>query len=262
MARRAPSNVDKKTSVPDDDSEILELKRRVRELEEAVDTLRGQLIRGENPKRVSVEGMELASQTLAVKYIPSTSDGWLLVMMSGRKTSFPSGLATSITSQSSGREYGVVSEGVYIGAEFDVKAGNLVGNFERISNLEVQFVRAGKPVVVDGIKYEHQLNLSYSKDGSSKTLGPFPAKTDPDNPVPTGLHDVEIADYPHDLGSGYGAYGTVWFRIGHTGDRYIHPGRISAGCITCAPNNWESIYKVLNVARTGDGKSIGKVHVV
>lgn len=81
------------------------------------------------------------------------------------------------------------------------------------------------------------------------------------NPVPLGNHDVEIADYPHDLGAPYGPHGKVWFRIGHSGDRYVHPGRISAGCLTCAPSQWEQIYPVLNCARASDGVSIGKMLV-
>lgn len=53
----------------------------------------------------------------------------------------------------------------------------------------------------------------------------------------------------------------VWFRIGHQGNRYVHPGRISAGCLTCAPSQWEQIYPVLNCSRASDKVSIGTLVV-
>lgn len=263
MAQRAPRNVEKKSIASGGDlGEIAELKRRIHELEEAVDSLRGCLLRKEDPERVIADELARSPRALTVKYVPSTSDGWLLVMISGSRNSLPSGLSVSVTSQAGGRDYGVVSEGVFSGATFDVKAGNLVNGFDRTSKLEVRFAPAtGGAVVLDGIKYEHELVLTFSEGGTSKTLGPYPAKTDSSNPVPSGVHDLEIADYPHALGSSYGSLGTVWFRIGHTGDRYVHPGRISAGCVTCAPKNWGSIYGALNVGRVGDGLSVGKLTV-
>lgn len=92
-------------------------------------------------------------------------------------------------------------------------------------------------------------------------MGPFPTKTHERNPTPLGTHDIEIADYPHLDGQQYGDFGTVWFRIGHQGDRYVHPGRYSDGCLTCAPVNWPRIYPVLNGGRRGDGLSVGRLKV-
>jgi len=74
-------------------------------------------------------------------------------------------------------------------------------------------------------------------------------------------HEIEIADFSHDLGAPYGAPGKVWFRIGHSGDRYVHPGRISAGCLTCAPSQWEELYGVLHCARANDKISVGTLVV-
>lgn len=242
-------------------SEIEELKSQVRALQEAVDSLRGQLLRRREPERALDEEVTRIQLAATNKYIPSTSDGWVLVMKSGSKTSLPSGVAVSITSQSGGREYGQVTEGTYSGSSFDVKSGNLVASFDRTDSLQVQFDRALSPKIIDGAAYDYELVLKFTKGGTDETIGPYPATTDSGNPVPAGNHEIEIADYPHDLGSSYGAFGTVWPRLGHSGDRYIHPGRVSAGCITCTPNNWVDIYQALNVARLGDGLSVGRLKV-
>ncbi len=261
MERAKPQRTKTKLVPEANNGEFQELKRRLLALEEVVDSLKGQLLRRGGPERASDE--EVAQVPLAAtnRYIPSTLDGWLLVIMSGSKTSFPSGLAVSMTSESGGREYGLVIEGIYSGSKFDVKSGNLVGTFERTDGLEARFKRSSSPKIIDGVTYDYELTITFSKNGAVQTVGPYPATTDSNNPVPLGAHEIEIADYPHDLGTSYGAYGTIWFRIGHSGDRYIHPGRVSAGCITCAPKYWVDIYKALNVARLGDGRNVGRLKV-
>jgi hypothetical protein len=98
-------------------------------------------------------------------------------------------------------------------------------------------------------------NLGYG------TSGPVSAITDPSNPTPTGTHDLEIPDFSHSLGSAYGTYGTTWFRVGHSGDRYLHPGRSSAGCVTVTDiDQWTSIYTYLIRARL-DNRSVGRITV-
>jgi len=62
-----------------------------------------------------------------------------------------------------------------------------------------------------------------------KSSGPFAATTDA--ALPVGSHDVEIADFPHSGGVGYGNLGTVWFRLGHNGDRSM-----MAGVLTFKPS--------------------------
>lgn len=54
-------------------------------------------------------------------------------------------------------------------------------------------------------------------------------------PWKKGLYDIEIPDYPHPSGARYekqAPRAKTWFRIGHSGDRYLHTGGISLGCIT------------------------------
>jgi hypothetical protein len=199
-----------------------------------------------------------AALTLAVdRYARDTSDGWLTVLTNGTRTSIPSGLKVAVSSTANGRDYGTIKEGILDGTSFDVTAGNLQSTYRRVSDLKVRVKpHAGSPAVIDGISYDLDLSISYKESGSIRRTGPYPATTDPSNPLSYGIHDLEIADFPHPAGARYGAFGTVWFRIGHSGDRYLHPGRISLGCMTCAPRNWPEIYQIVNAARA-DSRSVG-----
>lgn len=243
--------------------ELRELRRQHQALQETVAKLEARLQLG---ARDALHDRELQVdqplETLALKrFVRATSDGWLQVMMSGTRTSIPVGLAVTITSQSGGRDYGSIDEGIYKGKPFDVVAGNLEATTTRLADVSILFEQAPKPVVIGGITYDRQLTITWKDGGVTKSLGPFPSKTHATNPTPTGTHDVEIADYPHPDGQQYGVFGTVWFRIGHQGDRYVHPGRYSDGCLTCAPSNWQQIYSVLNAGRRGDGTSVGRLTV-
>ncbi len=87
----------------------------------------------------------------------------------------------------------------------------------------------------------------------------------PENPPPNGLYDLEIPDEIHPIGTRYyeySKYATTWFRIGHQGDRYLHPGNVSLGCVTLtALGEWTSIYNYLIARRKGDGKSVGTIEI-
>jgi len=90
------------------------------------------------------------------------------------------------------------------------------------------------------------------------------AFTDPSNPVPTGTYDLQIPDAPHSGGAHYlssSSYAKTWFRVGTSGDRYLHPGRVSAGCITVnALSEWTSIYNYLIKSRKSN-TAVGRVEV-
>ncbi len=96
--------------------------------------------------------------------------------------------------------------------------------------------------------------------------GPVSVTTYPTNPVPFGEFDLEIPDEVHRGGDGYlsqSIYAGTWFRIGHSGDRYLHAGTISAGCATVTDvPQWTDIYNYLIRRRKGDGKSVGTIKVV
>lgn len=85
------------------------------------------------------------------------------------------------------------------------------------------------------------------------------------------IYDLEIPYEPHHLyGEPYenfSLYAKTWFRIGHTGDRYLHLGEVSRGCITVRagdnkPGAWDEIYRRLIVSRMGDSMNVGTVSVV
>lgn len=192
------------------------------------------------------------------RYVKSTREGWVNVLMGGSETALTSGIKIALNSSSGGRDFGLIQEGVLQGQRFDVVSGYLVNSYTRLDSLVIRVgKRTGGALTVGGVAYDLELKVSYSEGGSARAAGPFAAKTDAANPLPNGDHAIEIPDFPHALGSAYGPRGTVWFRIGHSGDRYLHPGRVSAGCITCAPDHWEAIYQIAHAARTNDDKSVG-----
>jgi hypothetical protein len=93
-------------------------------------------------------------------------------------------------------------------------------------------------------------------------MGPIDATTHPTNPIPKGTHDIEIPDFHHASGAKYGDYATTWFRLGHSGDRYLHPGRVSLGCTTIkAISEWPIIWKYFISSRK-DHQNVGELEVI
>jgi hypothetical protein len=187
---------------------------------------------------------------LPPKYVDETdASGWLSVVYisGGRYPPLPRGLRVDSAEIRNGREYFTVLEGIQRGKRASVK------------------LRA------DGTSYfsgqsPHRPSVNLAFDiRSGKLSGPFgtaTAKTDPSNEVPRGTHTLEIPDEPHGYGRPYSTFGTTWFRIGRTGDRYLHPGRVSAGCATVTEvGKWTAIYLDLIFARVGDRRSVGRIKV-
>ena len=51
--------------------------------------------------------------------------------------------------------------------------------------------------------------------------------------------------------------------MGHIGDRYLHTGQRSLGCITIIENaRWLEIYNILIKARKNDFVSVGVIEVI
>jgi len=63
-------------------------------------------------------------------------------------------------------------------------------------------------------------------------------------------------------------YAKSWCYLGQgaaildSGDRYLHPGTGSLGCVSVGPEQWTRVYQHLVRARSGDGKTIGYLDVV
>ncbi|MCW7536990.1 hypothetical protein OOT46_03865 [Aquabacterium sp. A7-Y] len=188
------------------------------------------------------------------RYIVAGSDGWLLIKPEpvGANISVPEYLQVELTSSSAGRDFFTVLEGVNGGKKFSVKTGNL----------SVQRPEYKGPA---------QLTFSVSRETLTYAQGSVKAITEPRNPIPEGMHPIQIPDHPHSGGLGYlgkSPYAKNWFYLGHGeairyhGDRYLHPGRVSAGCITVDADRWTQLYRYLILCRSGDGKTVGTVTVV
>lgn len=186
-----------------------------------------------------------------IYYVPLTDDGWFVCLDSKlNKISIPSYLKIHFDKIISNKEYFTVLEGQLKGKQFYVS---------EIRDKQYKFLKENPQT--------DAINLVYSI--SKKTLklnGKVYNTTDYRGfPWTKGLYDIEIADYPHHGGLNYenSKYATVWFRIGHSGDRYLHTGSISAGCMTVTEvEKWDEIFKILISARKGDGQSVGVLEVI
>ena len=202
---------------------------------------------------------------MAIKWLKQTSDGWIITLDSaGKRRSLPSHLELDVSGTTDGRDQFTVKEGVHSGATGSIKtaSGLLLDDDQHLPGATVVFEDREGGGQTNGFDNKSiTISLPASDGvGPPQTLGPFKAVGDPDNPIPDGDHVLEIPDFPHDAAAGMADYSTVWFRIGSSGDRYLHPGTISAGCATCDKANWPAIYKALIQARDGSG-NVGTITV-
>ena len=155
---------------------------------------------------------------------------------------------------------------------FTILEGPLAGH-----KASVKLADDGKSYLSPEILHAPASFLTYSKKNQTLTLDINGVKTDyliimsNEDPIPNGKYDLEIPYEPHHLyGEPYenfSLYAKTWFRIGHTGDRYLHLGKVSKGCITVRagdnkPGAWDEIYRRLIVSRMGDSMNVGTVSVV
>lgn len=189
--------------------------------------------------------------TEAIRYIPDVSNGWLKVRMSNRdEISLPAFLKVRAEYVENGREYFTILEGPYRGQKASVILDSdnslllmEVGHKQSISS-RYSIVR--KKLIIDGKEY---------------------AVTDySESPWTKGWYDLELPDYPHSGGRYYedrASRAKSWFRVGHEGERYLHTGTRSLGCITVTEvEKWDEIYDKLIKARKGDFVSVGTLEVI
>lgn len=186
-----------------------------------------------------------------IRYIDETKDGWLVGLdeKGKERISLPAHLKISLGSVDSKREYVTALEGILRGKRYSIKKEDDVSHFS-----------SSNP-------HSEAVEMIYSiKSRILKVLGKtYQAVEYPDTKWKKGSYDVEIPDHPHLLGRNYPAirYATSWFRIGHSGNRYIHPGKRSLGCITLIEHDrWDQLYSALIKARKGDGMSIGTLAII
>lgn len=189
------------------------------------------------------------------RYVVGGHDGWLNVKRepSGVIVAIPEYLQVELIESKNGRDSFTILEGVERGKKFSVKTGNL---------------KSGDP----GYRGMANLKFEITKELLTYSGGQIKAITDKDNPIEAGKsHPIQIPDFPHNGGIGYLArsvYAKNWFYLGvgnavsGNNDRYLHPGRESAGCITVDALAWTRLYQYLILCRSGDGHAVGKITVL
>ncbi|MDP2951606.1 MAG: hypothetical protein Q8N55_04455 [bacterium] len=208
-------------------------------------------------KRTAVFQITLEAKVLdSIKYVSDIEEGrakgWLKVRIESDKSikPLPAYLKVKIERINAKREYFTILEGAYRG---------------KLASIELR--DDGSSWLIAGIKHELPTRMTYLISKKIITLKnkKYKADDDPKNPWTKGLYDIEIPDHPHEGGLKYpeAERGTVWFRIGHSGARYLHPGLVSAGCVSMSEIiRWMEIYNALIKARKGDFISIGVLKVV
>ena len=177
----------------------------------------------------------------------------------------------------------------YLKVEFiqtsEIKSGNIVvekrdqfkilegvhkGEFASVKQDPSGRSNLGKPLPAYGgpaavVFNRAKKELTYQ--GNKKTR----AITDPTAPTPLGAHNIQIPDFPHDIGRRYlvqTPYALSWFFIGQgravlgRNERYLHTGELSLGCVTVDPSGWTDLYKYLILCRKGDDYSVGTIRVI
>ena len=188
----------------------------------------------------------------AIRYIGASEQGFLLVKtMENENLSLPSFLNVKFDYRKDKRDYFTVLEGSEKEKKFSIK----------LDKKSTSFLHAGN-VYMDPIKaqYSKSTKILILNDKKYQTID------SPYEPWAKRLYDIEIPDAPHELGRQYlqkTSKSLVWFRIGHDGEKYIHTGQTTLGCITVLEHEkWNEIYDVLIRARKGDSKSIGTLKVI
>ena len=186
---------------------------------------------------------------MATKWLMQTADGWIVTLdSSGQRRSLPSHVELDVTGTASGRARFRVLEGVHAGTDGTIATGSglLTTTDPHQAAATVRFRnRTGGPTTIAGVRYDKEIVIEYNDGGGLRSAGPFNAVGDSGNPIPTGTHVLQVPDYPHGSGASYSQYGTVWFRIGTSGDRYLHPGSGSDGCATAQGSSWVQIYETI-----------------
>ena len=191
-----------------------------------------------------------AQVVAATRYVQEPETGWLTVLdETGKRISLPETLCVELYRVSEGREYFTVTEGPHRGKRASVRL-----NSDGSSILGELDPRGGPA------------RFTYSVSRKMLTLGTASYQTVDYllKPWAQGTYDIEIPDAPHKGGLRYpeASRSRTWFRVGHSGDRFIHTGAASAGCITVVDRaKWDQICSILVRGRKGDRISVGTIEV-
>ncbi len=190
-----------------------------------------------------------------IKYVPDEDEirGWLEVRLEDDKSieSLPAYLKVKVERADAKREYFTILEGPHRGRPASVKLRDngsswFITEVRHKSMIRAKYSISQKTFILNGKKYK---TVDY-----------------PGSPWQKGLYDIELPDYPHRGGRNYldqSKRAMTWFRIGHSGERYLHTGGRSLGCITVIETKrWMEIYNILIKARKDDFMSVGIFEVI
>ncbi len=191
----------------------------------------------------------------AIRYVPDEDEmqGWLAVRLEDDKSteSLPAYLKVKVERADANREYFTILEDPYRG---------------RLASIKLR--DNGSSWLITGVRHEPMVRAKYSISQKVFILKGRKYKTIdyPEAPWKKGLYDIEIPDYPHEGGRNYlkkSKRAMTWFRIGHNGERYLHTGGRSLGCMTMIEiTRWMEIYNALIKARKSDFMSVGELEVI
>lgn len=189
----------------------------------------------------------------AIICVPKTKDGWLKVELKKDKSivNLPTFLQVKTEGIIGKREHFTILEGEYRGESATVKL---------LPDGSSQFTSIVEYAPMSSAEYSISRKI-FTLDGKE-----YKATDHPDTPWKKGFYDIEIPSSPKKLGQIYldrARFAKVWFLIGHTGERFLHSGRVSLGCMTITEvEKWDGLCETLLKSRKGDFMSVGIIKVV
>lgn len=188
----------------------------------------------------------------AIMYVSRDEGGWLNALPDNSKEiiNLPLHLKVRLERTENGRQYFTIMEGASQGVKASVELDSDGKSYFSSKNFHTAPVSITYSISKKTARFRNKVYMTIDY---------------PDSPWEKGFYDIEIPDYSHGGGNNYpeSELATVWFRIGHDGKRYFHPGKYSLGCMTLTQiDRWDELCSILLKARKGDGKSIGTLEVI
>lgn len=205
---------------------------------------------------------------LGIRYVTNADGkGWLKVRHKTGSTypPLPQFLKVEVFDLEGGREHFKILEGRNKGkiASVIFKSPSSSYLSDKLRHKPGQMVRFQLTPDVENVQTSRgPILIRHAK--ISGAFGSFDAITMATDPIAMGTHVLEIPYEVHPKASGYtgwSQFATTWFRVGHAGNRFLHPGRLSLGCATVSDlSAWTRIYNALIAARSND-RSVGRISV-
>lgn len=196
---------------------------------------------------------------MTLRYVTTDENGWLRVKLEPAKTviSVHEYLKVAFDRHEAGRDYFKILEGTHKDALASVSAK--ADNSSWLASPLPEYKTACL------LKFKRSEKLLITP------VGIFKAITAESNRIPLGVHPIQLPDFPHKGGRSYiteSSKALTWFYLGRgkavkgNNDRYLHPGTVTAGCVTVTDlAKWNTIYSYLILCRKND-RSVGDLLVV